>query len=133
MSASSSFIQIYYSSYYRTSYSSSYMVTWLLFLPIQTPLLSRYFYSLDLILAHIFLKLSTVNPLYYSRKTVQRSVLIRSCSSQRYIIIYTNSTSLSFNALSALILYLYLLAIAAYFSSVGAIVVGVRIGIGVKL
>ena len=44
-----------------------------------------------------------------------------------------NLTSLSFNALSVLILYLYLLAITAYFSSVGAIVVGVRIGIGVKL
>ena len=133
MSASLLFVQIYYSSYYRTLYSSSYIVTQLLFLPIQIPLWSRCFCSLDLTLVCVFLKLSAVNPLYYSQKIVQRLVLVRSCSLQRYIIIYINSTSSSFNALSALIPYLYLLAITAYSSSISAIVVGIRIGIRVKL
>ena len=58
---------------------------------------------------------------------------MRSCLLWRYIIVCINSTSLSFNALFALILYLYLLAIAAYSSSVGAIVVGVRIGMRVVI
>ena len=44
-----------------------------------------------------------------------------------------NSTSLSFNALSALIPYLYLLAIAAYSSFVSAIVVSMRVGIRVVI
>ena len=42
-----------------------------------------------------------------------------------------NFTSLSFNTLSALIPYLYLLAIVAHSFSVGAMVVGIRVGIRV--
>ena len=44
-----------------------------------------------------------------------------------------NSTSLSFVALSALILYLYLLAIAAYSSSVSAMVIGIKVGMRVGI
>ena len=52
-----------------------------------------------------------------------KSLSVRSCVS--YIIISTNSASSSFVASSTLIPYLYILAIAAHSSSVGAIVVGV--------
>jgi len=53
----------------------------------------------------------------------------------RYIIVFINSTSLSFIALSALIPYLYLLAITAHFFSVSSIVIGIRVveGKGVKV
>ena len=54
----------------------------------------------------------------------------------KYIVVSINSTSLSFIALSVSIPYLYLLAIVAYFSfvsdSVGAIIVGIRVVIGLK-
>jgi len=49
----------------------------------------------------------------------------------RYIIVYTNSTSSFFIALSILIPYLYLLAITAYSSSVYTIIIGIRVGIRV--
>ena len=78
---------------------------------------------------HIFLKLSTVNPLNSSRKIAHKSLSVRSCVS--YIINCTNSISSSFNALSALIPYPYLLAIAAYSSFISAIVVSIRVGIRV--
>ena len=56
---------------------------------------------------------------------------VRSCV--RYIVVSINSTSLSFVALSASILYLYLLAIVAYSFSVGAMVVGIRVGVRVGI
>ena len=51
----------------------------------------------------------------------------------KYIIIFTNSTSSSFIALSASILYLYLLAIIAHSFSVSAMVVGMRVGVRVGI
>jgi len=73
----------------------------------------------------IFLKLSTINPLNCSQKIYHKSLSVRSCV--KYIIVSTNSTSLSFIALSTLIPYLYLLAITAYFFSVSSIVIGIRV------
>ena len=58
-----------------------------------------------------------------------KSLFVRSCV--LYIVDCMNSTSLFFNALSILIPYPYLLAIAAYFSFIGAIVVSIRVGIRV--
>ena len=79
----------------------------------------------------IFLKLSTVNPLNSSRKTAYKLLSVRSYIS--YIVNCINSTSLSFNTLSALIPYLYLLAIVAHSSFIGAIVVSIRVGIRVVI
>ena len=50
-----------------------------------------------------------------------------------YIVNYTNSTSLSFNTLSALIPYPYLLAIAAHSSFISAMVVSIRVGMRVVI
>ena len=50
-----------------------------------------------------------------------------------YIVDCINSISLSFDTLSALIPYLYLLAIAAHSSFVGAMVVSIRVGIRVVI
>jgi hypothetical protein len=110
------------SSYCRTLYSSSYIDTLLLFLPTWTPLLSRYFRSLDLISVRIFLKLSTINPSYCSWKTAYRSVLVRSCSLWRYIVVYTNSTNWSLVVSFASILYPYLLALITHSCFVGSMV-----------
>ena len=79
----------------------------------------------------IFLKLSTINPSNCSQKMYYKSLSVRSYV--RYIIVSTNSTSLSFIALSALIPYLYLLAIAAYSFSVSSMVVGIRVGVRVGI
>ena len=79
----------------------------------------------------IFLKLFTINPLNSSRKTAYKLLFIKSYI--LYIVNCINSTSLFFNALSALIPYPYLLAIAAYSSFVSAIVVSIRVGIRVVI
>ena len=76
---------------------------------------------------HIFLKLFTVNPSNCSQKIYHKSLSVRSCV--RYIIVSTNSTSLSFVALSASIPYPYLLAIAAYSFSISAMVISIRVGV----
>ena len=79
----------------------------------------------------IFLKLFTVNPLNSSRKMAYKLLSVRPCV--LYIVNCINSTSLSFNTLSVLIPYPYLLAIVAHSSFISAMVVSIRVGIRVVI